>query len=116
MSKSSDSPLKPSIRCRRLRGLLTFPLSFQVDDGACDHLKGSVFPSISLPSTAGDDVDPSKIPGPIILFCYPRTGSMQTHDIVIFGFLTNAVSGSPTQTVPDEWNQIPGARGCTPRK
>ena len=44
------------------------------DDGACDHLKGSPFPSVSLPSTAGNDVDPSSLSGLSILFCYPRTG------------------------------------------
>lgn len=31
-----------------------------------------------------------------ILFCYPRTGG-------------------PNETIPDEWNAIPGARGCTPQ-
>ena len=67
-----------------------------VDDGACDHLKGLRFPSVSLSSTAGDTVDPSKLSGLSILFCYPRTGA-------------------PNETVPDEWNSIPGARGCTPQ-
>lgn len=67
-----------------------------MDDGACDHLKGSSFPSIQLPSTAGNSVDPSGLSGLSVLFCYPRTGA-------------------PNETVPDEWNNIPGARGCTPQ-
>lgn len=66
------------------------------DDGACNHLTGIQFPSVYLPSTAGNDVDPSKLAGLTILFCYPRTGG-------------------PNETIPDEWNAIPGARGCTPQ-
>jgi len=66
------------------------------DDGSCKHLEGTTFPSISLPSTAGNSVDPSTLPGLSILFCYPRTGG-------------------PNETVTDSWNAIPGARGCTPQ-
>ncbi|KAK3699118.1 hypothetical protein LTR37_016592 [Vermiconidia calcicola] len=66
------------------------------DDGACDHLKGSKFPSVALPSTAGNSVDSSTLSGLTIIFCYPRTGA-------------------PNETVPTEWNDIPGARGCTPQ-
>lgn len=66
------------------------------DDGACNHLKGLAFPPIPLASTAGNTVDPSTLSGLSILFCYPRTGA-------------------PGETVPDEWNAIPGARGCTPQ-
>ncbi|KAK4503500.1 hypothetical protein PRZ48_004415 [Zasmidium cellare] len=44
----------------------------------------------------GNSVDPSKLSGLTILFCYPRTGA-------------------PNETIPDEWNSIPGARGCTPQ-
>lgn len=67
-----------------------------MDDGACNHLSGTAFPSLSLPSTAGNSVDPSELSGLTIIFCYPRTGA-------------------PNETVPDEWNEIPGARGCTPQ-
>ncbi|KAK5121231.1 hypothetical protein LTR85_005397 [Meristemomyces frigidus] len=66
------------------------------DDGACDHLEGLTFPSLSLPSTAGDTVDPASLSGLSILFCYPRTGA-------------------PNENIPAEWNEIPGARGCTPQ-
>lgn len=54
------------------------------------------FPKVSLPSTAGNTVDPSSLSDINILFCYPRTGA-------------------PGEVVPDEWNAIPGARGCTPQ-
>ncbi|EME83001.1 uncharacterized protein MYCFIDRAFT_196402 [Pseudocercospora fijiensis CIRAD86] len=76
----------------------TFPSNIPkpVDDGACNHLPNTNFPSISLPSTSGSSVDISTLPGLKILFCYPRTAS-------------------PNEEVPESWNQIPGARGCTPQ-
>jgi peroxiredoxin len=78
----------------------TFPsdIPAPTDDGACDHLKqpGTSFPSISLPSTSGDRIDISTLPGLTVLFAYPRTAA-------------------PNETVPADWNEIPGARGCTPQ-
>ncbi len=53
-------------------------------------------PSISVPSTSDAQVDLSTSQSLTILFCYPRTGA-------------------PNETVPDSWNSIPGARGCTPQ-
>lgn len=41
-------------------------------------------------------VDPASLSGLNILFCYPRTGA-------------------PNENIPAEWNEIPGARGCTPQ-
>lgn len=67
-----------------------------VDDGAANHLRDTTFPSILLPATEGDPVDPSTISGLSIIFCYPR-------------------SAAPGESVPQEWNEIPGARGCTPQ-
>ncbi|KAK4987352.1 hypothetical protein LTR66_005474 [Elasticomyces elasticus] len=76
----------------------TFPADLPVpkDDGACDHLRGSQLPPVSLVATSGSKIDPSTLRGLTILFCYPRTGA-------------------PNETVPDSWNSIPGARGCTPQ-
>jgi peroxiredoxin len=71
-------------------------LPVPVDDGACAHLRGMRVPSIQLPSTAGGAVDLSALAGRTIVYCYPRTGR-------------------PDQAVPDGWDQIPGARGCTPQ-
>ncbi|KAF1926242.1 uncharacterized protein M421DRAFT_94097 [Didymella exigua CBS 183.55] len=75
-----------------------FPSDLPVpqDDGACSHLDGLKLPSMSLSSTSGDQVDVSKLSGLAIIFCYPRTGA-------------------PGEQIPDEWNLIPGARGCTPQ-
>lgn len=67
-----------------------------VDDGACAHLAGFRIPSTELPATDGRSVDLSQPFGRTILFCYPRTGR-------------------PNEPVPDSWDAIPGARGCTPQ-
>ena len=66
------------------------------DDGACDHLTGMKLPSIVLPSTRGRRVDLSTLGGTTVIYIYPRTGR-------------------PDREVPTGWNEIPGARGCTPQ-
>ena len=66
------------------------------DDGACDHLEGMTLPPIGLPSTRGRVVDLSRLAGTTVAYVYPRTGR-------------------PDQEVPTGWNDIPGARGCTPQ-
>jgi len=66
------------------------------DDGACDHLPGMRLPSVSLMSTTGDSVDLSTKEGTTVVYCYPLTGS-------------------PDQDLPAGWDDIPGARGCTPQ-
>lgn len=77
----------------------TFPtdLPVPIDDGACDHLLNATLPSVTLRATNGLPVHLSVLPtGLTIIFCYPRTGE-------------------PNEVIPDEWNYIPGARGCTPQ-
>jgi peroxiredoxin len=67
-----------------------------VDDGAADHLPGSALPAIVLPATDGTRVDLADLgPGRSIVYVYPR-------------------SGVPGVALPDGWDDIPGARGCTP--
>jgi peroxiredoxin len=66
------------------------------DDGACAHLLNSKVPSIKLPSTANTSENLAQLPGLTILFTYPRTGA-------------------PNETIPAEWDAIPGARGCSPQ-
>ena len=66
------------------------------DDGACDHLPGMTPPSMNLQSTGGKPVDLSKLKGRVVVYIYPRTGR-------------------PDQELPTGWNDIPGARGCTPQ-
>jgi peroxiredoxin len=67
------------------------------DDGACDHLPGVRLPALALPATDGTTVDLSALPGRVVVFAYPRTGRPDEPSLV-----------------PD-WDQIPGARGCTPQ-
>ena len=71
-------------------------LPVPVDDGACDHLTGFQLPSALMLSTADRQVDLSSLAGRTVVYCYPRTGR-------------------PGQELPKGWNDIPGARGCTPQ-
>jgi peroxiredoxin len=66
------------------------------DDGACNHLLGKSLPSIALTSTQGQPVDLSLIADRVVIYCYPMTGQ-------------------PGIPLPDGWDEIPGARGCTPQ-
>jgi peroxiredoxin len=71
-------------------------LPVPVDDGACNHLAGLAVPSIPRRSTKGRMVDLSKTASPrTVVYAYPRTGE-------------------PDKDPPPGWNEIPGARGCTP--
>jgi peroxiredoxin len=71
-------------------------LPIPLDDGACDHLLGCLLPSVNLSSTAGRIVNPAQISNWLVIYCYPMTGR-------------------PGQFVPDGWDQIAGAAGCTPQ-
>jgi peroxiredoxin len=66
------------------------------DDGACDHLSGRALPQVALAATSGGMIDLSALPGTTVVYVYPRTGR-------------------PDQELPAGWNDIPGARGCTPQ-
>jgi peroxiredoxin len=66
------------------------------DDGAADHLPGMRLPSVPLASTSGEIVDLSALQGRTVVYCYPMTGS-------------------PDRSLPEGWDEIPGARGCTPQ-
>jgi peroxiredoxin len=53
-------------------------------------------PSVSLASTSGECVDLSALAGTTVVYCYPLTGR-------------------PDRDLPQGWDEIPGARGCTPQ-
>jgi peroxiredoxin len=80
------------------RNLLNLPadLPVPIDDGACDHLPRMRLPALALPATDGGMVDLSTLPGRSVVYVYPRTGR-------------------PDQSLPAGWDEIPGARGCTPQ-
>ena len=68
-----------------------------VDDGGADHLPGRVLPSARLRSTQGGTPNLSSLTDRLtVVYVYPSTG----------------VPGVP---LPEGWNEIPGARGCTPQ-
>jgi peroxiredoxin len=67
------------------------------DDGAAAHLTGMMLPDIALVATSGATVTLAELLGRTIVFAYPRTG----------------VPGEPSLVA--DWDQIPGARGCTPQ-
>ena len=71
-------------------------LPVPVDDGACDHLLGMPVPALTLESSAGP-VSLREVGVDLaVLYVYPRTGR-------------------PDRTIPESWDAIPGARGCTPQ-
>jgi peroxiredoxin len=68
-----------------------------VDDGAARHLQGAKVPDIALPATDGSQVALARLAGRVVVFAYPRTGE----------------PGKPS--LVEDWDMIPGARGCTPQ-
>ncbi|MDR3461909.1 MAG: peroxiredoxin [Beijerinckiaceae bacterium] len=67
------------------------------DDGAARHLTGLAMPSLVLEATIGPALDLAALPaGRTVLFAYPMTGR-------------------PGVALPEGWDDIPGARGCTPQ-
>jgi peroxiredoxin len=80
------------------RSLTTLPpdLPVPVDDGAAAHLTGASLPHVALLATDGSRVDLAALAGTVVVFAYPRTGR----------------PGEPS--LVEDWDAIPGARGCTP--
>ncbi len=66
------------------------------DDGGARHLAGARLPNVTLPATSGSPVNLAKLKGLTVVYIYPRTGV-------------------PGVDPPPGWDQIPGARGCTPQ-
>jgi peroxiredoxin len=75
---------------------LPVDLPIPVDDGACDHLPGLALPSVPLLATSGETIDLERLTGLTVVYAYPRTGR-------------------PDEDPPAGWDEIPGARGCTPQ-
>jgi peroxiredoxin len=76
--------------------VLPTELPIPQDDGAAAHLAGRRLPALALTATDGSRVDLSSLAGRTVVYIYPRTGV-------------------PGQPLPEGWDQIPGARGCTPQ-
>src|SRR5213593_3864451 len=71
-------------------------LPVPVDDGAADHLPGLELPGLELPSSSGPVSLAELARERLVLYVYPRTGK-------------------PGQSLLPGWDDIPGARGCTPQ-
>jgi peroxiredoxin len=68
-----------------------------VDDGAADQLAGAELPTLALGATTGGFLELRELAaGTLVLYVYPRTGV-------------------PGVDPPAGWDEIPGARGCTPQ-
>ncbi|MEF2546807.1 peroxiredoxin [Aurantimonas sp. E1-2-R+4] len=76
--------------------LLPDDLTPPADDGAAEHLAGMALASVALEATDGRTIDLSAIGGRLVLYVYPMTGK-------------------PGIDLPQGWNEMPGARGCTPQ-
>lgn len=71
-------------------------LPVPIDDGAADHLLGMSLPDVDLPSTGPNPVNLARVAGTMVIYAYPMTGG-------------------PGVVVPPDWEDIPGAPGCTPQ-
>lgn len=71
-------------------------LPIPIDDGMANHLEGMRLPKSFLPSTDGRHINFSDIKDRLVVYVYPLTGR-------------------PEIALPDGWDEIPGARGCTPQ-
>lgn len=67
-----------------------------IDDGRCDHLLGLSIPAVSLSATNGKRINLNDLADQLVIYCYPMTGRTD-------------------KELPKGWEDIPGARGCTPQ-
>ena len=76
---------------------LTDDLPIPIKDGMSDHLLNSKLPEVSLPNQDGNLLKINRDDTfRLVLYFYPMTGN-------------------PNKHLPENWNSIPGARGCTPQ-
>jgi peroxiredoxin len=90
----------PGLRSERMQNFTATPdwstIPAPEDDGAANHLAGMRLPSLALLATDGCSIDLSTLAGRVVVYAYPRTGVPDTAN-------------------PTGWDDIPGARGCTPQ-
>ncbi|MBE1561906.1 MerR family transcriptional regulator [Nonomuraea africana] len=92
-------PLSPRDQERtKMTNLYELPAGLPVpeDDGAARHLAATAVPELTLPSTTGETVRLHDLgEGRHVLYVFP-------------------LIGTPDVDLPRGWDDIPGARGCTP--
>src|SRR2546421_12323930 len=76
--------------------LLPDDLPVPQDAGAARHLTGAALPDLALPASDGSEINLARLGARTVVYIYPRTGR-------------------PGQPLPESWDGIPGARGCTPQ-
>jgi len=67
-----------------------------IDEGDAGHLTHCEVPCVLLPATSGEEINLAALDGLNVVYAYPMTGR-------------------PDIPLPDGWNMLPGARGCTPQ-
>jgi peroxiredoxin len=67
-----------------------------LEDVKLDHLNNFLIKKIILLGTDGKDYNLEKLEGLSVIYVYPMTGQ-------------------PNTALPKDWDEIPGARGCTPQ-
>jgi peroxiredoxin len=67
------------------------------DDGGTRHLTGMRLPEVTLPASDGSAVSLATCTGRTVVYAYPRMGKPGQIALV------------------EGWDEIPGARGCTPQ-
>lgn len=72
-------------------------LPHPTDDGAAAHLSGARVPAVALPATDGRRLS------------LTEAATLRT---VVYAFPW--IAGADGRTPTDDWDRIPGARGCTP--
>ncbi len=78
-------------------GQLPADLPVPEDDGGADHLTGMALPELRLPATLGGSLHLAEAAQErLVVYVYPRTGT-------------------PGEPLPAGWDDIAGARGCTPQ-
>jgi peroxiredoxin len=93
-----DSSAAPADGGDPMSDLTQLPANLPVpeDDGGADHLPGRKAPRAELAATSGETVRLDELgAGRTVIYVYPLTGR-------------------PDVDLPEGWDAIPGARGCTP--
>jgi peroxiredoxin len=80
------------------------------DDGAADHLAGMALPAVSLSSTLGGTIDLASAAGGAVAIS--PAGREEGRRLVAYVYPRTGTPGEPS---PIGWDDIPGARGCTPQ-
>jgi peroxiredoxin len=82
-------------------------LPVPVDDGAADGLVGRLVPDLALPSTRGIAAEAAADACATL-----RLAALTTRLLVAYVY---PMTGTPGRPLPHGWDDIPGARGCTPQ-